>query len=97
MSKVDEQALLKRRAQIDAQLQQMRARDAERNRKRLSRQKTILGGWLLATEAHRIPEIVASLKRAQDRSAFNEPASGAAPPALGAEDTHQEEKPGHGG
>ncbi len=64
--------------QIDEKMAQLKAR-RERELSKIkaaarasdNRRKSILGGWLLANDPAKVAEIVQSLKRDQDRRAFD--------------------------
>jgi hypothetical protein len=58
--------ITKIQAQRDAIIQ----RQKKAEREQVTRQKIILGGWLVANDSERVESIKATLTRDQDRSAF---------------------------
>lgn len=56
--------------QLKAQRQKIVVKEAHVKRSNETRQKTILGGWLMAHNPSLTSEIIASLRRPQDRAAF---------------------------
>ena len=68
-------------AELDQEIKQLQARkqklatlEAAAERKRLERQKIILGGWLMSQRPDLVSEIVGQLTRPQDRALFGQPA-----------------------
>ena len=68
-------------AELDQEIKQLQARkqklatlEAAAERKRLERQKIILGGWLMSQRPDLVSEIVGQLTRPQDRALFGLPA-----------------------
>lgn len=68
-------------AELDQEIKQLQARkqklatlEAAAERKRLERQKIIIGGWLMSQRPDLVSEIVGQLTRPQDRAAFGLPA-----------------------
>jgi len=67
-------------AELDQEIKQLQARkqklatlEAAAERKRLERQKIILGGWLMSQRPDMVEHIKGALTRPQDRAAFGLP------------------------
>lgn len=58
-------------AQLNQQKLQLQAQEEKKKRALETKQKAILGGWLMANDPDQVKRIVAKLKRPQDRKAFN--------------------------
>lgn len=67
------EAIDKRLAQLQVQRQKLQAQEARRARAKRAQQVAILGGWLMAHDPAMVEMIKASLKRRQDRAAFDLP------------------------
>lgn len=70
MSKIDQ--LKAQREELDKKIRELAARDAKEKRALETRQKTIIGAWVMQQRPELVQQIIANLTRDQDKAAFKD-------------------------
>lgn len=68
MSRIEQ--LKAQREELDKKIRQLAAQESKEKRARETRQKTIIGAWVMQHRQPLVAEIIANLTREQDKAAF---------------------------
>lgn len=68
MSRIE--TLKAQRDELDKKIRQLAAQESKEKRARETRQKTIIGAWVMKERPELVKNIIANLTREQDKAAF---------------------------